>query len=130
MAPRILDEPGTREYSGGNVDDEVNPEDRLLEIEKNLPKQVCPAHSLLILYIQDMNRTMKDNLKTIGDKVDALEEKIDNLTRHVSKEQGKDEEKDKNEERKFKVSTVVLSGVIGFVFGLILMVFEILTHIH
>lgn len=110
MAPRILDEPGSS-----------NEEKLLKDIEKNLPSQVCPAHSLLILYIQDMNKTMKDELSKIEKKVDLLIE-------YKSEEQGKGKEKDNNEVTTNKRKDVILGAILGFIFTLIIMIITQFTH--
>lgn len=98
----------------------ISPNNILTEIDQNLPAKVCPAHSLLVLYIQDLNKLMKEDVK-------RLEDKIDDLTTYVRKEQGKDEEKDKNKKENdknkdntFKTWLTILSAILNILSSIIL----------
>lgn len=91
----------------------ISPNNILTEIDQNLPAKVCPAHSLLVTYIQDMNKTLKDEIK-------GMDAKLDKIMGYVNKEQGKDEEKGNNNANKTRRILILFSAAVNIISSIIL----------
>jgi Na+-translocating ferredoxin:NAD+ oxidoreductase RnfC subunit len=91
----------------------ISPNNILTEIDQNLPAKVCPAHNLLVTYIQDMNKTLKDEIQSIDGK-------LDKIMGYMNKEQGKNEEKGKNNANKTRRILILFSAAVNIVSSIIL----------